>query len=235
VPYYPLEIMSIQNVKAVLFDMDGTILVSEGITERAVDRLLSDRGIQHADLDYAPFHGITWVGAEELLRGRFPELGDGPLTTALQSRFHAAFVKTFPPLIGGAHEAILAAGAAVPTGIVTSSNRETLEYVVDYLDLREHLRLTISAEDISCGKPDPECYVLAAHRLGVAREACLVFEDSLAGLRAAKAAGMMAIAVTERSHGATLDEARRLADHHIHDFTALADGFFGTITGAQLR
>src|SRR5205814_9842911 len=71
-----------------------------------------------------------------------------------------------------------------------------LERVLDALGLRRHIDLAITADDVRRGKPHPEVYLKAAAGLGVESRACLVFEDAIVGVQAARAAGMRVIGVT---------------------------------------
>ena len=110
----------------------------------------------------------------------------------------------------------------MPTAIVTSSNRETLTRVCDQLQLHGLITATVAAEDCDRSKPDPEPFTLAAQRLGVAPERCLVFEDSAAGVRAATAAGATVIAIgSESGH-----------EPWITDYHDLPEGYFGRVTGS---
>jgi beta-phosphoglucomutase len=68
--------------------------------------------------------------------------------------------------------------------------------VLDALGLRRHIDLAITADDVRRGKPHPEVYLKAAEGLGVEPRACLVFEDAIVGVQAARAAGMRVIGVT---------------------------------------
>ena len=82
--------------------------------------------------------------------------------------------------------------------------------------LRRYFDVIVTADDVAYGKPDPEVYLLAAARLRVAPERCLVFEDSLVGLEAARRAGMRAIGVTT-AH--TVDELTHAgAERAVADF-----------------
>ena len=81
----------------------------------------------------------------------------------------------------------------------------------------------ITAEDVERSKPDPQCFQLAAKRLGVDADRCVVFEDSVAGVLAANAAGMRTISVGSN------EAARRLADLSIKDFRSLGSDFFGRV------
>ena len=122
----------------------------------------------------------------------------------------------------GAAEAVRAASVPVPTAIVTSSNRETLTLVCDQLDLHGLVTATVTAEDCTRSKPDPQPFTLAAQRLGVPCERCLVFEDSAAGVQAAQAAGATVIAIGDESgHSAW-----------VPDYRALPTDFFDRASGA---
>lgn len=83
----------------------------------------------------------------------------------------------------------------IPKGIATSSRRTHVDYVLSRFDLAPRFSFVITAEDVKHGKPNPEVYLAAAARHGVAPQNMLVLEDSQAGCRAAIAAGAIAVAV----------------------------------------
>jgi HAD superfamily hydrolase (TIGR01509 family) len=174
-------------------------------------------------------HGLTWKRIEELLVDAYPSLQEEPVAKQLQELFHKMFVEDFPPLIPGAKAAFVAASQAFPTAIATSSNRETVEHLLDHLALNRHCRLAVCAEDFSRSKPDPECFLLAAERLDCDPGRCLVFEDSFAGVQAAKGAGMPVIAISANKRDESLRVVRALADASVEDFTELAPDFFASI------
>lgn len=219
--------MTIQNVQAVIFDMDGTLVDSELITEQAVKRILRESEVTPENLDYTQFYGITWLNIESILQDIFPILGTTPLAGRLQHYFHTMGIEDPPAAIEGAQCAVQEASAHLKTAIGTSSNRESLDEVTDRLQLREVLSFAASAEDYERSKPAPDCYLLVAKNLGVAPEACLVFEDSIPGIRAAQAAQMQVVAVTHRSPNEVL--ARELADLAISNYTELPKDFWQSI------
>jgi HAD superfamily hydrolase (TIGR01509 family) len=220
-----------RQIEAVLFDMDGTLVDSEVLTERAVAALVRERGLPPRPLDRGRVEGVTWPQVEAVLRERYPEIGAGELAPELQRRFQALLRDEPPPLIAGAAEAVGRASEVLPTALVSSSNRESVELLMGRHGLLACFQLTICAEDCACPKPDPRCYRLAAERLGRAPRRCLVFEDSVAGLRAAGAAGMATIAVTRGRRGEAARSVRALADACVDDFTELGAGFFAAIGG----
>jgi len=108
--------------------------------------------------------------------------------------------------------------------IVSGSTRRQVAAAIELMAIEDHLQFYLGSEDYPYGKPDPSCFLLAARRLGVAPDRCLVFEDSTAGVRAAKAAGMRCIALYRPGHHAQnltgADEV--LTD--LADFDAAAHG-----------
>ena len=116
--------------------------------------------------------------------------------------------------------------AAVPKAVATSSGRAFVDEILGRFDLLPRFSFILSAEDVDCGKPDPEIYLLAAERFGISPAEMLVLEDSQTGLNAAVASGARAIAVPgnhsahhDLSGGAWI--ASGLDDPKIYDLLSL--------------
>ncbi|MCB1323480.1 MAG: HAD family phosphatase [Leptospiraceae bacterium] len=219
---------TIHGIKAIIFDMDGTLVDSEINTERSVDILLSKRNIPHADLDYGVFYGVTWQKIESILKETYPQLIPESLAAELQHEFHVLFQSDQTEFIPGVHDFWrLAAQLGLRLAIGTSSNRESVEFLVDRMDVRSICEAIVSAEDYNKSKPDPDCYLHAAQKLNLPVENCLVFEDSIPGLKAARAAGMYAVAITHRSTDPI--EAARIANLAVANYTRLPDKFLSEI------
>jgi HAD superfamily hydrolase (TIGR01509 family) len=222
-----------QNIKAVLFDMDGTLVDSESLSGQALLALLQDNGIATQGLDLVQFHGVTWNRIATRLLQLFQSLASdsAELASDIEARFQVLFQTQPPELIPGAREAFVAAAGTFPraTTIVTGSESRAVEVLLDRADLRQFCVGYTSCDQYQRSKPHPESYLLAARRLGIPPESCLVFEDSKPGLQAARAAGMRCIAITcgvaERRQQAVL-----LADDSIDDFTTLPADFFDGIS-----
>jgi beta-phosphoglucomutase family hydrolase len=86
--------------------------------------------------------------------------------------------------------------AGVPCAVASSTHRLNIDAVLERLGLQKAFRAIVSAEDVTHGKPNPEVFVKAAERLGMAAERSVVFEDAYVGIEAAHAAGMKVVAVT---------------------------------------
>ena len=181
---------------AILFDLDGVLVDSAALIERQWQRWAERRG-----LDPTPFvrfcHGRRAV---ETIRLAAPQLD----ADAEVARFDSADESLETPLraVSGA-ERVLGALPAGSWAVATSGPRAT---AVGRLR-RAGLPLPgvlVAAEDVRRGKPDPDVYLFAAERLGVAPARCLVIEDAPAGLEAARAAGMTTLGLTTTHQAAEL-------------------------------
>ena len=113
----------------------------------------------------------------------------------------------------------------IPRAVGTSASRFDLDRLLVGVGLRRHFDVIVTADDVMLGKPDPEIYELAAARLRVPPDACIVFEDSLVGVEAARSAGMRAVGVTTAHSEAELLEAgaeRAIADFEGIEWQSLA-------------
>ncbi|MBT6146011.1 MAG: HAD family phosphatase [Gemmatimonadetes bacterium] len=221
-----------KNIKAVLFDMDGTLWNTEQVSEQVISQLLAEWGLASADLDLLAFHGIKWSIIGQLLADQFPTLKGTDPAAAIEARFEQILLACPAPLIEGAADAFRAAAQALPrtTAIVTGSDASTVEAFLEFSGLRPQCATYTSADMYQQSKPHPESYLTTAQRLGVSADRCLVFEDSAAGMRAALAAGMHCIAITAGQER-RVEAGNALAHAIIEDFTHLPSDFFTGIVG----
>ena len=208
--------------------MDGTLVDSETLTEPAIRKFCAENGIEDFDLDCTVFFGGPWIRIEQQLKREFPELnGKSGVATRLNQIYHEMLVEHEPPLIRNARESVIAANALVPTAIVSSSSRGSIEATIRRMEIAASITYYAGAEDFENPKPAPEPYLLAARELRVDVGECLVFEDSIAGIRSAKSAGMQVVAIAHRCNDVTL--AGELADGMITDFAQLENSFFSGV------
>ena len=175
------------NCRAILFDLDGTLVESTFF----IERLWQDWGIQHGVSPHrmaAVMHGRPAV---EIISIVAPHLSANDEIYALEtdeiSRMDG--MKTYP----GAKE-LLGSLPSKRWAIVTSGSLRVASARLNYAKLPIP-DVFITADDIKAGKPAPDAYLLAADRLKVKPADCVVIEDSPAGIQAGKAAGMRVIAV----------------------------------------
>ncbi|GHH84823.1 phosphatase [Streptomyces sulfonofaciens] len=188
------------KVQAVLFDNDGTLVDSTAAILRCWARWGEEHGLRAGSFDPVKVFGRPVLEV---------------VAQVLPAESVAAAVQRYDDLEAEDTECVLLPGVAdvlraLPRdrwAVVTSASRRTADARLRRVGLDAPVLIT--ADDITRGKPDPEPFLVAAARLGVAPADCLVVEDAPAGLQAARAAGMRSIAVTT-THPASRLEADAL-------------------------
>lgn len=214
------------GIRAALFDLDGTLFDSEVLTDRAIAEELLARGVPGARLPPAETQGRTWHDIADALRDRHPDAG-ADLAPALEARWIALAGDGVPP-IPGAGEALAEAGRVLGVAVVSSSPRRVIDAFLARLPAGATATVRVGAGDVPRAKPHPDGFLAAAARLGVSPGDCVVFEDSGAGLEAARAAGMAAVAVLHSC--AEPARCRALARRAVHDYRALPAGWFARLS-----
>ncbi|HEY5694584.1 MAG TPA: HAD family phosphatase [Gaiellaceae bacterium] len=198
-------------IDAVVFDLDGVLLASEEVWDSVRERYVRERGGRY---DEEVQRAMMGMSAPEWSRYLHEEAGvpDEPeaIDRDVVDRMLEAYRRELP-LLPGAVEAVRRAAAAFPLALASSSNREVFEAVLELAGLTDCFRATVSSEEVARGKPAPDVYLEAARRLGIAPERCAAVEDSHAGIRSAKSAGMRVLAIPNASYPPD-DEALDLAD-----------------------
>ncbi len=179
--------MKTLECEALLFDLDGVLVDSGASTERAWPLWAEKHGLDAAEiLDIA--HGRRTVETVQLVAPHLSAKDEAAMLEDIEVQDVAAVGE-----ISGASE-LLQTLPAECWAVVTSGTRKLAVSRLHQMSLPEP-RVIVSAEDVSNGTPDPECYLKAAQLLDGDPEDCLVVEDAPAGIEAAHAAGMRVIAL----------------------------------------
>lgn len=175
--------------RAVLWDVDGTLVDSEGLHYEALEAVGREAGYRMSAALMERFTGLTMEAVWDMLvREAGLGLAYAPWIAAI-TRHYAKHIQK-APLRAGAAEALSAVAAlGIPQAAVSNATRGIVEANLSRLPDPGWLRFGISREDVAAGKPDPAPYREAARRLGLAPSACVAVEDSQTGARAAAAAG----------------------------------------------
>lgn len=186
-------------IKAAIFDMDGLLIDSEPLWFEALREIFGDLGVEYTQEMHV---GMMGKGAKNTV-DRLYEMHpwEGPSAEQVLDILHervAELIRQEGELKPGVHQALsVCKDAGLPVAIASASIPEIIDAVVDTLEIREHFDHLYSAVFEPKGKPDPGVFLSVAKHFKVRPEDCLVFEDSPAGVQAAKNARMICVAVPE--------------------------------------
>jgi HAD superfamily hydrolase (TIGR01509 family) len=182
------------SFKAYLFDCDGTIADSMPLHYVAWNRALSEWNCEFSqDLFYA-WGGMPVSGIITALNERH---GLSMPVEDVSKRKEEFYLEILPQLkaVPEVLEHIELSHGRIPLAVVSGSTRDSVTASLDSLKLLDRFDTLVCAGDYQRSKPDPQAFLIAAARLGMAPESCLVFEDAEMGIQAATAAGMASVKV----------------------------------------
>ena len=208
-------------IDAALFDLDGTLVDNMRVHAEAWVEVSRRLGCERP-LDFFATVTAGKKGIEILRMLLGPERPDAEL-----ERFHeekeVLYRKRFAPhlaLVPGAMKLLeRLAAARIPCGLATLAPKANRDLVLDGLGLRVFFKSIIGAEQAPRGKPHPDIYLASARALNVEPARCVVFEDAIAGVQSAVAAGIPTVALTTAAGTEALREAG--ASWVVPDFLAL--------------
>lgn len=195
-----------RQIKAYIFDMDGTLVDNCAYHVKAWREFSEKYGNELTERQI-----LDWMGAQ----GAFylEHIFDRPLSWDEIDRFCFEKEEIYrhiyrPVMPKGLREWIDRAHAeGIHVALATGGPSENVAYILDSLELRKDFEVIVDATMYTRSKPDPECFLVAANMLGVAPDECRVYEDAFKGIEAAKAAGMECHAVTFTNSRDSLEKA----------------------------
>jgi len=221
---------------AVIFDFDGVVTDSEILHFRAFNKVLAQHGLALSKKEYyTQYLGLSDVDCFGTLidEGRLG-IEKPQIQTLVQQKtgVFEALARTDGKIIEGVRPFLeMLTAARMPIAICSGALRAEIELILQDAGLRSLFDVIVSAEEVTRGKPDPEGFLLALSRLNetvvapITPGRCVVIEDSHWGLKAADAAGMHTIAVTNTYEAAQLTTADRvvgrLSELTMDDLTGL--------------
>lgn len=204
---------------AVIFDLDGVIADSEPLHQLGFRRLFEELGLDPGPTD--DWHRFVGTSDRSVLIRLLDGRDVGRSLDDLLDRKAALFLdllKEREPLFPEIPELVPALAARYPLAVASGSLRTAIAGVLELRGLRRHFQFTVSVQDVAHGKPAPDLFLRAAELLKVAPQACVVLEDSVAGVTAARAAGMRVIGITNTTSKELLEAARAdaVVGHYDH-------------------
>lgn len=210
--YYICGMQIPQLIKAIIFDLDGTLVQTEPVHCEAWLKILARRGFQYDEAWFS-----QWIGtADRFLAQSVIDEHQLPIPARVLQKekemlFHTLVIQknqAFPGIEAG----LKALHGQLPMAIATNSARRDTHFVFQSTPIQTYMEAVFTADDVLELKPAPEMYLLAASHLGVQPEHCLVMEDSPSGSQAARDAGMYVLGLTSSQPKAKMTAAHEWWD-----------------------
>lgn len=209
----------LENIQAVLFDMDGTLIDSMWMWYDIDVAYLARFGHSMPDDLQEAIAGISITQTAWYFKERFG-ISDS-VDQMIADWDDLAYIKYRDevPLKKGALEFLrMLKEKGIPCAIGTSSSKRLTDVVLEARGIRQYFDAVVTGEDVHNGKPAPDIYLECAKRLGVLPEQCIVFEDIPKGIEAALAAGAKVCAVEDGYSAKEELIKKHMADYYIRDY-----------------
>lgn len=220
--------MRLNHKKAVIFDLDGTLVDSMWMWKSIDVEYLARFGLECPEDLQKEIEGMSFSETASYFKERFKlevsldEIKDAWIQMSLEK-----YQKEVPLKPGARAFLDYIKEHGMAAGIATSNGKAMVDAVLDALDIRRYFQVVATACEVAAGKPAPDIYLNVAGRLKVAPEDCVVFEDIPAGIQAGKRAGMTVFAVEDEFSLDMKEEKEQLADYYIRDYFELLNGAAG--------
>lgn len=193
--------------QAVIFDLDGVLIDSEGLQYKAYSQVLARYGVRVSTEEYAAHWITAGTGPEYAVRSYALPLAPDELRAMKNTVYHEILCSEVT-LMPGVPEALARLHSRWPLAVATNSARAQLTFVMQHFRIADFFAALIAREDYTLAKPAPDAYETAAARLGTTPAACLVVEDAARGVVAARRAGAVPVAVPNTfTQGSDLSQA----------------------------
>lgn len=198
------------NIKGIIFDLDGTLADTEPLHMRAWLDVLADQG-----LDFDEHWFEQWIGfsdrhlADSVVQEYQLPVAASELQQIKSRTFQEVAARSARPY-PRVEDGLERLKARFKLGLATNSSREDATAVFTSTKLNQHFQAVVTSSDVQRMKPAPDCYLLAASRIGLNPAEGVAVEDSVAGVRSAKSAGLYTLAVTNSHDAGALGDADRI-------------------------
>lgn len=219
--------MDVSKIKAIIFDMDGVIVDSEPIHEKAEVQVCREFGMEVSKKEWDGFRGKK---LEDIFSYANKKYGTGnePIEKMIERKIEVYLAQALKEmqLVPGVLEFLekLEAEQKYRYALTTSGRKVQQDKILSKFGLENFFEIMVTADDVSNGKPHPEPYLITVEKLGELPENCLVIEDSDNGIISAKAAGCMACGIVGTFSQNKLESAG--ADMVVPNFYKLKEVLF---------
>ena len=173
--------------KALIFDMDGTMIDNMMVHHRAWQRKLKTLGLDLTIEEVMrDIHGVNDEIIKRLFGDRFNDTEVKQIAWDKEAEYRDIYAEKAELVPGLADFLKQAKATGIPMGIGTAAPRENVDFIMDILNLHDYFSVVIHAGQVKKGKPNPEVFEKVANGLNVPLKDCLIFEDSPTGAKAAQ-------------------------------------------------
>ena len=183
------------NIKAILFDMDGVVIDSEKLYSQSEEKLLSKYGVKFDDSDWLKIKGCTEKQFYDFVYSKFNISIQREELMSQGKEFLKNIFTNHLQYMAGFNALYLDLKEKYKLALVTSTGPELVDHVNGLLSINKKFDIVINSSHTKQHKPNPEPYLTAMNYLNVQPSECLVIEDSIQGIKAGKAAGCYVIAI----------------------------------------
>ena len=207
------------ELKAILFDLDGTMLDNNGYHWLSLQEYLGRLGMRLSNEDYkANISGRTNHDATEHIFDKKMSKKEAEQYYLEKEKIYREMYAPFISPVAGLLDLLQELQRnKVKMAIATSGIQVNIDFMFEHVPVKKYFNKVINSTHISKGKPDPEIFIVTADALNLNPGDCIVFEDSISGVEAGKAAGMKVVALTTTHQKDEL----LMADLVIHDYTQI--------------
>jgi len=206
------------NAKAVIFDLDGTLIDNNAWHLKTWKIYLEKIGKDISEENYRKhINGRTNKDALEYIYNK--KMTDAEaMVYALEKEalYREVYKNDIKPVHGLLELLEVLYKKSIPMSIATSGIQPNIDFMFEHIPIKQYFKHVVNSSHITKGKPDPEIYLKTASLLAIPAENCLVFEDAVVGVLAAHAAGMKVVAITTTQSAEELKNAELI----ISDYTA---------------
>ncbi len=211
-----------KDFNAVIFDLDGTLVDSMWIWEQIDIDFLEERGHKLPDDLAKVIEGMSFSETATYFKERFELEEDLDTIKATWIDMAKGLYSNKIKLKKGILEFLnILRDKGIKIGIGTSNSRELAEEVLKQNNVFDYFEVIVTSCDVKKGKPEPDVFLRAAKLMNMDPDECIVFEDTHAGVLAAKAAGMAVVAIYDALSEEYMEEIKKSADHYLMCFSEL--------------
>jgi len=186
-------------IKAVIFDMDGVMINSEPLWEKTEKIMMARKGLDYTPVYREEIVGLGQKDSAKLLKSTFSLTED--IEEIIKERI-SILLDIYNNELSLVNDLIklleLISKNSYRVALASSSPLRVVKFVLNKFNLNKYFNPVVSGDMVKLGKPNPDIYLYTAERLGVTPKQCLVIEDSINGVNAAKNAGMYCVAVPDK-------------------------------------